>query len=48
LVTLDGAPIAFNEERPWVSGAIAVADGFERHLEDVMSLASRQAVLAID
>jgi myo-inositol-1(or 4)-monophosphatase len=42
LVSLGGDPIRFNRPSPWISGAIAVPDGFDPHLETVMGLISRQ------
>ncbi|HUG32443.1 MAG TPA: inositol monophosphatase family protein [Acidimicrobiia bacterium] len=35
---VDGAPLTFNRERPWLTGAIAIPPGFEEHIEAVTRL----------
>lgn len=39
---LDGEPLAFNQDRPWLSGVIALPHGLEDQLGWVQSLVQRQ------
>jgi myo-inositol-1(or 4)-monophosphatase len=39
---LDGGPLVFNQERPWLSGVIALPLGLESHLSRILSLVETQ------
>ena len=39
---LDGEPLVFNQERPWLSGVIALPLGLESHLSRILSLVETQ------